>query len=502
MVKFKKRSHLSKLTCSLGNNPRKFWSYYKTITKTTRIVGVIKHESVQAIRPIDQANLFNVFFHSVLAPPDSSSAVYLPRLNYSVKRELSEVRVTSSNILKQLQSLDVNKACLRLPSKLLQACANKISPSLCRLFNLSLELGTFPDKWKDANHAPILKCESKTMVSNYRGISLLGVLSKILEKQVYNEIFGIICPHLTHWQHGFLPGKSTVSQLSQIVHQFAVALEKRQQVDVIYLDFSQAFDRVPHEKLLFKLECLGIGGSLLAWFRSYLSGRRHRVVIDNESSDFLPVTCGVPQGSILGPLLFLLFINDMLDAVSKETSLPVFADDSKCFRLILGRHDGEKLKDDLNKLFQWSCIRGMEFNAKKCKVLRVARLRSIDDRDYYLGGIKLDRVDVEKDLGILVTHNLSWNNHVDVVSSTAQKMLNVLYRTCKDINDISTKKLLYIAWVRSRLEYASVVWSPHAKRNINNLEQVQHRATRFILGRDYSEYERLSKLNLCLTFKL
>ena len=201
-------------------------------TKTTRIPRVIKRESVQATRPIDQANLFNIFFHSVFAPPDSSGAAI-----YSVKRVLSEVRVTPSNILKQLQSLDVNKASLGLPSKLLQACANEISPSFCRLFNLSLELGTFPEKWKDANLVPTHKCESKSMVSNYRGISLLDVLSKILERQVYNEIFDIICPHLTRWQHGFLPGKSTVSQLYQVVHQFAVAFERRQQVDVIYLDF-------------------------------------------------------------------------------------------------------------------------------------------------------------------------------------------------------------------------------------------------------------------------
>jgi len=142
-----------------------------------------------------------------------SVAVYLPRLNYSVKRVLSEVRVTPINILKQLQSLDVNKASLGLPSKLLQACATEISP-LCRLFNLSVELGTFPEKWKEANLVPIHKCKSKSMVSNYRGISVLNFLSKILEKQVYNEIFGIICSNLTHWQHGFLPGKSTVSTIS------------------------------------------------------------------------------------------------------------------------------------------------------------------------------------------------------------------------------------------------------------------------------------------------
>ena len=150
----------------------------------------------------------------------------------------------------------------------------------------------------------------------------------------------------------------------------------------------------------------------------------------------------------------------------KETSLPLFAHDSKCFRLILGRDDGGKLHR----------IWGMEFNVKKCKVLRVARITSIDDREYYLGGIKLDRVDVEKDLGVLVSHNLSWNNHVDIIPSKAQRMLTLLYRTCRDITDISTKKLLYIAWVRSRLEYTfSVVWSPHNKRNINNLEQVKSR---------------------------
>ena len=347
-----------------------------------------------------------MFFHSVFAPPHSSSAaVCLPRLNLNY---LKYSLALATFLYKQLQSLDVKKASLGLPSKLLQACANEISPSLCRLFNLSLELGTFPEKWKDANLVPIHKCESKTMVSDYRGISPLDVLSKILGRQVklYNEIFGIIQPHLTHWQHGFLPGKSTVSQLSQVVHQFANALERRQQADVIYLDFSKAFDGVSHNKLLFKLERLGIGGPLLAWFRSYLSGRRHRVVIDNESSDFLPVTSGVPQGSILGPLLFLLFIIYMPNAISKKTSLPLFADDSKCFRLILGRDDGDKFQDDLNKLFQWSRIWGMEFNVRKCKVLRVARIRSIDDRDYYLGGIKLDRVDVEKDLGVLVSHNL------------------------------------------------------------------------------------------------
>ena len=278
------------------------------------------------------------------------------------------MNISADKVFNQLKQLNANKASLGFPLKLLRACAEEIAPSLCRLFNMSLQIGSFPKEWKDANLVPVHKSESKAIVTNYRGISLLNTLSKILEKLVYNEIFDYISPHITQWQHGFLPSKSTVTQLVQVVHDFAKALEMKKQVDVIYLDVSKAFDRVPHEKLLFKLESLGISGPLLSWFRSYLTGRRHRVVLNNEASDFLSVTSGVPQGSNLGPLLFLIFINDMPKVISRETSLPLFADDSKCFRLVLGQDDGDQLQDDLNELFKWSCTWGMEFNVSKCKV--------------------------------------------------------------------------------------------------------------------------------------
>ena len=173
---------------------------------------------------------------------------------------------------------------------------------------------------------PIHKSEVKSVVTNYRGISLLNVLSKVSEKEVYYKLFNNGKPHICKWQYGFLPGRSTVSQPIQVVHEYAKNMKKNRQVDIIYLDFAKAFDKVPHNKLLFKLESLGIRGNLLAWFRSYLSGRRHRVVINGKPSDYLPVKSGVPLGSVLGPLLFLIYIND----ISGETSLPLFADDSKC----------------------------------------------------------------------------------------------------------------------------------------------------------------------------
>ena len=142
-----------------------------------------------------------------------------------------------------------------IPTKLLKDCANEIGPSFCLLFNSCIERGVFPDKWKDINMVPIHKNEA-----NYRGICLLDILSKVLEKQVYDKLFNSVKPHICKWQYRFLPGRSTVSQLIQVVHEYAKALEKKQQVDVIYLEFTKVFHKVPHYKLLFKLESLGIRG--------------------------------------------------------------------------------------------------------------------------------------------------------------------------------------------------------------------------------------------------
>ena len=211
-----------------------------------------------------------LFFHSVFTSLNIPDALPSSNLGYNAIEEISVVIISVDAVERQLKSLNTTKASLGILSRLLQACAEEIAPSLTKLFNMSLEIGSFPVRWEDTNVVPIHKANSKAMVPNYRGISLRDVLSKLLERLVYDEIFDIICPHLSQWQHGFLPGKSTVSQLSQVIHYFGRALESRQQVDVIYYDFSKAFDKVFPYKLLFKLECLGIKGSLLSWFRFLL----------------------------------------------------------------------------------------------------------------------------------------------------------------------------------------------------------------------------------------
>ena len=186
----------------------------------------------------------------------------------------------------------------------------------------------------------------------------------------------------------------------------------------------------------------------------------------------------------------------MPNCISRETSLPLFADDSKCFRVILGQDDGNALQNDLDRLLDWTKTWGMEFNFSKCKVMRITRKKVPFERDYYLSNYKLNRVIIEKDLGILISHNLNWNEHIDFIASKSHRMLNLLYRTCKEISDTQVKKSLYLSWVRSRLEYACPVWSPYTKRNIRALEQVQRKATRFIVGKELKYNERLKKIEL------
>ncbi|CAB3985676.1 Hypothetical predicted protein [Paramuricea clavata] len=473
LIKHKKKAYISNLGQDLKSNPKRFWSYYKALNKTNRISNTISYGNITATDSISKANIFNTFFHSTFNACDNSIYITVSHpLNDSMSVPcLSNITLDSEDVLKALHSLDIHKASCGIPSKLLKECSNAIATPLTRLFNESLSTGEFPSQWKDANLVPIHKTGRKSQATNYRGISLLEQLSKIFEKGVYNVVFEFFSNKITTSQHGFYPRRSCATQLTQVVHLLAQSMDNKQQVDLVYLDFAKAFDRVPHSKLICKLHLLGIRDPLLSWFRSYLYKRRHRVVIGGFASEWLPVTSGVPQGSVLGPLLFLLYINDMPEVISQGSYLPLFADDSKCFRVIFNASDQDRLQEDLNALYDWSIKWGMEFNVEKCKVLRVVRTRTIYDRQYALGSSHLSVVQSEKDLGVWISDTLNWNIHTDNIVAKAQKMLGLLYRTLKDIDDNSVKRLLYFTWVRPTLEYASPVWSPYKKRNINKIEK-------------------------------
>ena len=295
-------------------------------------------------------------------------------------------------------------------------------------------------------------------------------------------------------QHGFRPNRSCVTQLLIVLHELGRTLDAGKEIDLIYLDFSKAFDSVAHQKLLFKLKHFGISGPLLNWFTDYLC---ERVVVEGISSSFLNVPSGVPQGSVVGPLLFLLYVNDLPESASNST-VALFADDSKCFRAIEVPSDRDLLQLDLDSMFNWSSIWELKFNASKSFLLRISRKRNSKPHSYYLNNELVTSVTSYNDLGVVVGNDLKWSPHIASCTAKANRMLGFLRRNCTQMTDTRCRRLLYLALVRSHLSYGSEVWAPQgSSRDLGLLEGVQRRASKFIVQDYESPYiVRLKKLNL------
>ncbi|XP_068756536.1 uncharacterized protein [Montipora capricornis] len=280
---------------------------------------------------------------------------------------LLNVTTTAFEVQGILRRFDIHKSpgVDNIPSRILQICAKKLSVPLSHLFNLSLRSGVMPTLWKSANITPIHKTNNKEFVENYRSISLLPIPAKCLERLVHTAIYAYVSPYLAEWQHGFVKGKSCETQLVLTHPQWVTALDEGRQVDIAFLDFSKAFDRVNHSILPRKLCGFGISGSLLQWCERYLSNRWQRTVLDGVSSTWLEVPSGVPQGSILGSLSFLVFISELPDVVLPGNTIALFADDCKISRVIDDASDQCCFQRDLDNLHQWSIRNAMVFNVKK-----------------------------------------------------------------------------------------------------------------------------------------
>ena len=319
---------------------------------------------------------------------------------------------------------------------------------------------------------------------------------------------------LTDCQHGFRARRSCETQLVTLTHDLASSLDNGIQTDMVALDFSKAFDRVPHQRLMRKLHHYGIRGSTHHWISSFLTGRTQKVVVEGCSSDNVPVVSGVPQGSVMGPLLFLLFINDLPDKIISTTRL--FADDCIVYRQIDRPEDCAVLQEDLNTLVEWESKWGMAFHPQKCSVLSITRARSPITFSYQLKGHVLELQDSTKYLGVDVQSSLSWKTHIDRISKKSNSMLGFLRRNLRSCSE-ETKANAYFSMVRSNLEYCSAVWSPNHKDQIRKIEMVQRRAARYTTNRfrntssvssmlDHLQWESLesrrSKIQLTLFFKV
>lgn len=328
---------------------------------------------------------------------------------------------------------------------------------------------------------PIHKSGPRDSVMNYRPISLTSVCCKTLEHIIYTNIF----THLQNnsffvpYQHGFRAGHSCVTQLVEFTHDIFTSFDKGLRTDCILLDFQKAFDKVSHVLLLHKLSLLGLPDNILFWLKNYLTGRLQRVVINGAESEYACVSSGVPQGSVLGPLLFLIYINDIGTGITSKIRL--YADDCVLYREINNDSDRVALHTDLNKISSWCDRWLMSLNISKCKHICFTRKRQPIGTQYCLNGSPLSETSEAKYLGVTFSADLTWNRHVQSITLKAGRVLNFIKRNFKHA-PIDVKRTLYLSNVRPILEYASVVWDPHTQILVNSLERIQKRAARFITG--------------------
>ena len=301
---------------------------------------------------------------------------------------------------------------------------------------------------------------------------------------------------ITPLQHGFRKGRNCETQLITTAKDFTSTLNNKGQTDAILLDFSKAFDKVDHSILLTKAESLGIGKQMTKWIASFLRNRSQTILVDSAHSDPSPVLSGVPQGTVLGPLLFLIYINDIGNNLSPGTSLRLFADDSLLYRQIRSPEDQDTLQTDLNTLQTWEANNKMEFHPQKCQVMSITNKTKPLNHTYNIHDTPLQPTKTAKYLGITIDNKLTFNNHISEISSKASSTLAFISRNFYKC-PIKTKQQCIKTLVHPILNYGASIWDPHTQNNIHKLEKVNKRAARFVTGNYTLEHGQTEK-NLSL----
>ena len=477
--------------------PKRFWTHVKATSNSSRIPECVSYGGRYRNNTKDQTELFNQYFYDQFSAPSN----YDIPINYNGDK-LSifyKFTINLSTIRNFLKASDANKAPGPdgIHGKILKNCALSISYPLYLIFNKSFQTGFIPNDWKHANVVPVFKKGDKSLVENYRPISLTSLTMKIFEKCIRNELMSS-CKHLIHDnQHGFMSLKSCNTQMIPFVDDLGMTIQDQSRTDVIYFDFAKAFDTVNHDIILQKLKYqYNVDGTMLNFMRSYLQNRTQCVVIGGDKSNNVPVNSGVPQGSILGPLLFVLFINDMRSCISPGTNLALYADDTKIWRRIIHNSDSESLQRDIEALHNWSTINKMRFHPDKCRILMVTNqtekkyfILPLDRFPYRLGDSYLDYVNSEKDLGVIVNTHVSWHEQCSNLLVKSKSRLGLVRRTCHFTKDLKQKRVLYLMLVRSIFEHCSSVWRPSSPAVLKRFEIIQRRATKWIYSEPYVSYE-------------
>ena len=450
--------------------------------------------------PADIANGFNDFFVNV-GPKLASNIQHTGKNYYDYLQDpqtssMYMKPIVEMDIVKIIEKFDQNKSAGNdnIGNFVIKRVCNEIVKPLSMIFNLSISTGIVPEKLKIAKVIPIYKKQDHEVLSNYRPVSLLPCFSKILERLVFDRSVDYINTHeiLNDKQFGFRSNHSTSMAIIELVDKINTAVEKNETTIAIFLDLSKAFDTIDHNILLYKLEHYGFRGIVLDWFKNYLSNRKQYVSYNSCDSDLKDIICGVPQGSILGPLLFILYVNDITNS-SNVLDFILFADDTT---IDYSHKDIESqislINDELKEVSNWFKANKLSVNASKtnCMVLGTPHMTSVkvqNDLHIKLDGTLLERVKHTKFLGILIDECLTWKVHIDCISKTLSRNIGVMNKLKHFVPD-RILHTLYCTLILPYLNYGILIWGNTCKTYLDKLIKLQKWAIRTVSNSHYRSH--------------
>ena len=453
---------------------------------------------------LSKANLFNEYFASVGVKDDGIKPLCITSTSYLDK--LETIHFDCSNVKAAMQKLKSNLSSGpdNMPPVLFKRLKNSLATPLAMAFEQLLSVAAVPNEWKSAIITPVFKKGVTSIVSNYRPISLTCVPSKIMERVITQQILDHLqLNNILHpSQHGFLKGRSTCTNLLESINDWTLYIENSNAVVIAYVDFSKAFDSVCHEKLFVRLLSYGIDGTLLKWLQNFFCDRTLQTRVGKTLSESASLCSGVVQGSGIGPLMFLIFLNELAAILEKHgVKVKFFADDVKIYSCITNNCDCDKLKNALQELAEWAKTWQLSVSIDKCYIVNIGCFET-DDVNYCLNDTVLPTVKSCRDLGVIISNDLSPSLHINAVVAKAHQRANIILRCFLSRNITSLVKAFKV-YVRPLVEYNSIIWSPQQKQHIECVERVQRCFTKRLPGMNHLSYdERLKCTGLqCLELR-
>lgn len=474
--------YIDEIQRNIIENPSEFWSYARFKKKSAKYPREMLFNDRKSDQPEEIVEMFADFFKGLYV--EDESPVIFDEVYGDEIDNAWEVELTMTDIEKAIDNLDSKSSAGpdEIAPIFMKKCTDGLVWPLWILHQKQMELGKISSKLKISKVVPVYKKKGKKNdVKNYRITAISSVVLKIYESAIQPKLLGEIDPRITNAQHGFRPKRSVETNLLNLSVAVHDAFSKKQQLDTYYGDFENAFDKLWHRRLIVKMKWFRIGKKTTRWLFEFVHGRQFFVKIGNIISRVYEAKSGVPAGSILGPTLFLIFINDIVECIIYALPL-LFADDIKLTMVIGSTTDSRQLQADINNVLGWSELNRLPFNLGKCEVITIARINDPYYVTYFMGDHVIERKQEVRDLGIPVDTKFTLIAHMERMITRARQSMGFIKSVSKGQFGTRALVVLYKSYVRSKLEFASVIWDPYQQNYIDDIESVQKQFVLYALG--------------------